>query len=411
MRFIRSLNGTALIVCGGLCALAQAASAVELPKPTGPYAVGRTLTHITDDDRPETWTDDPNDRRALPMFVWYPADVKPGTPVAEYSPYPPDKIRGRLAVERGRGRVLTIHTYADAPVAKDGGAFPVLLFSGGAGASPSSYHALIEELVSHGYIVIGLDHVYEGAGQILGDGRLIEPTADNFRPQGDPQTKEYADASRAFYFRRVAERSADAKMAASALKMMNDMPRSKFAGRLDLARIGVFGHSLGGVAAAHALMDVPAIKAGVNLDGHAMSMPFDEAHTPAKPFLCVEAPSERPTDEKLAEWNMTRETYDKMIVDTNQKQTAAYRTNPTVSYRITINGAEHGSFSDETYPMPDKDGTKSPLREKYTAAARHYLLAFFDHHLRGKPVPSLSAAPSEFADFTSVEAFGAQAAK
>lgn len=381
-------------------------AATELPPPTGPYGVGRTLAYAKDDDRPEIWTEDAKDRRELPLFIWYPADPAAKGTLSNYLPYPDDKVRGALAIERARGRMLTIHTRDDAPLPKGNEKFPVLLFSGGAGGSPASYHSIIEDLVSHGYVVVGLDHMCEGAGQITPDGRYIAPSVEQFRPQGDPQTKEYADASRAFYFKRVNERSLDAALAVRLLTMMNKGPRGKFAGRLDLERMGIFGHSLGGVAAAHALMDVPAIKAGVNLDGHAASMPFDEVHTAMKPFMCVEAPSPRPTDEKLAEWNMTREAYDAMQRDSDEKQAAAYRKNPTVSYRLTINGAEHGSFSDETYPMPDTDGFTLADRINFTNATRAYLLAFFNQFLRGASAPAFQSVPLEFEEFVRVETFG-----
>jgi predicted dienelactone hydrolase len=345
----------------------------------------------------------------LPLFVWYPADPRSGGQVAEYLPYPADKIRGRLALERGRGRVLSIHTRADVPVAAGDDVFPVLLFSGGAGVTPSSYHSIVEDLVSHGYVVVGMDHTYDGAGQVLADGRVIEPTADNFRPQGDPQSEEFGKAAFALYLRRVSVRSADAALVVRMLTMMSNHEGGRFYKRLDLERIGVFGHSLGGYAAAHALMDVSAIKAGVgvNLDGHARSMPFDEQHTPMKPFMCIEAPSARPADEKLAEWKMTREAYETMIRETDERQAAAYRKNPTVSYRVTIAGAEHGSFSDETYPMPEKDGQTAALREKYTRAARLYLLEFFESSLRGKEATAFAAPQAEFGDTVRVEIFRA----
>jgi len=407
---MKSRNAIARVVSiATLLAATLAVAATELPAPTGPYSIGRTLAYAKDDDRPEIWTEDAKDRRELPLIIWYPADPKAKEPLANYLPYPDDKVRGGLAIERGRGRVLTIHTRTDAPLPKGTDTFPILLFSGGSGACPASYHSIIEDLVSHGYVVVGLDHPYEGAGQVMPDGRYIAPTTEQFRPQGDPQTKEYGDASLAFYFKRVNERSLDAALAVRMLSMMNKGPQGKFAGRLDLDRIGVFGHSLGGVAAAHALMDVPAIKAGVNLDGHAASMPFDEAHTPMKPFLCVEAPSARPTDEKLAQWNMTREAYDTMIRETDEKQAAAYRKNPTVSYRVTITGAEHGSFSDETYPMPEKTGFTLADRVRYTNATREFLLAFFDKSLRGRDANALETVPAHLADFTRLEVFGGTA--
>jgi len=386
-------------------------AAQELPAPTGPYGVGRTLTYATNDDRPEIWTDDPNDHRHLPLCIWYPADVKHGSELAPYLPCPQDKIRGALAIERGRGRVLITHTYDNTPVAKQGGAFPIILFSAGSGSSPANYHSLIEDLVSHGYVVVGMDHPYEGAGQVNPEGTLIPPTNENLKPDttDEPGTDAYRKASRALYIRRVNDRAADAKTALDTLAFMNKDKRGKLAGRLDMNRVGVLGHSMGGNTAAHALTDVPAIKSGINLDGHADSMPFDDKHVAQKPFMCVEAPNAPPTDEKLAEWNMTRDDYDKIVAKDNEMQAAAYRKNPTVSYRLTIKGAEHGSFGDETYPMPEREGMTRADRERYTAIARYYVRTFFDETLKGENGKALPPPPVEYADITTLEAFGAGA--
>ena len=82
-----------------VAACSPARAATELPAPTGPFAVGQTLTYAKDEDRAETWTDDPKDRRELPLVIWYPAEPDPKAQIAEYSPYPPDKIRGSLAID------------------------------------------------------------------------------------------------------------------------------------------------------------------------------------------------------------------------------------------------------------------------------------------------------------------------
>ena len=51
------------------------------------------------------------------------------------------------------------------------------------------------------------------------------------------------------------------------LARMDQDPGGRFAGRLDLESIGVFGHSLGGATAAQFCHDDPRCKAGADLDG------------------------------------------------------------------------------------------------------------------------------------------------
>src|SRR5262245_55207386 len=51
---------------------------VELPAPTGKFAVGRTSFYWVDASRPEKMTDDPNDSRELMVTLWYPAEAATG---------------------------------------------------------------------------------------------------------------------------------------------------------------------------------------------------------------------------------------------------------------------------------------------------------------------------------------------
>ena len=65
----------------GLLVLAQSAAYPlwilpfhPFPEPTGPYRVGTVTYAWEDTTRPETYSDDPNDHRELPVQVWYPVD-------------------------------------------------------------------------------------------------------------------------------------------------------------------------------------------------------------------------------------------------------------------------------------------------------------------------------------------------
>jgi len=70
---ITFLIGLALVGILALTIIPQ----LELPSPTGPYAVGQTVFRWADTSRPEVMTDDPDDFREVIAFIWYPAE--PGT--------------------------------------------------------------------------------------------------------------------------------------------------------------------------------------------------------------------------------------------------------------------------------------------------------------------------------------------
>lgn len=135
--------------------------------------------------------------------AWYPAD---GLEVTV--PYP------------GRAGRLTRTSKAapGAPLASCE-KFPVILFSHGLGGSPTNSLPLVEELARRGYFVVALQHL-DGEGR----NRLRAP-------------ERWSEAS-------FANRYSDIR------NLLDALPNLRWAnGRLDLARIGIVGHSLGGYTA------------------------------------------------------------------------------------------------------------------------------------------------------------------
>lgn len=130
---------TVVIGLAGAIAYAsvQSQRPVTLPAPTGPHRVGRTVYDWTDLARSDPYAPRPSTPRELSVWVWYPADPAPGTPVAGY--WPPDWLH-RLAGTGGVNdltysspAVIHPHAVADAPVAATGASLPVLVFAPGLG--------------------------------------------------------------------------------------------------------------------------------------------------------------------------------------------------------------------------------------------------------------------------------------
>ena len=103
-----------------------------------------------------------------------------------------------------------------------------------------------------------------------------------------------------------------------------------FAGRLDFARVGTFGHSAGGQAAAHACQIDARIRACLNQDGLSAYAPYyldsrgwgmDQAF-----MLMVRAPpTEPPTDDELAGMKLTRGQAVALVAKLKARQEAALR--------------------------------------------------------------------------------------
>ena len=375
----------------------------ELPAVTGQYPVGRQSFHWKDLSRKEGLTDDPGDYRELMVHVWYPAEPLPNTVV---SPYVPSL---RLLKDRLDNSLYTIlasvraHTIADAKLLTGRQRYPVLIFSHGNGMSSFLYSALIEDLASHGYIVATIDHPYEALFTVFPDGRIV-PYLEDKRPASDgPSSQE--DLMR--YLReRIQNRAADIVFVIDKLVELNANKTEQFAGRLDLASVGVLGHSNGGTAAAQACHMDKRIKACVNLDGRAMAGPFypnANGRGPEQPFMYLAKPLRDLTEKELADQKMTRKQFEQERAKAMTRENELMASVTSGSYRVIIKSAAHESFSDEPLVFP---GTKSVAEiQKTLRLVREYTLAFFDKYLRDKKPAIIDGIPNQRSEVT-VDRFG-----
>jgi hypothetical protein len=347
----------------------------ELPPPSGPLAVGRTGSAWTDPTRPEPWLDNPAERRQLPVYIWYPAKPTAAGSKASYFPAL-DRLSDqfpwyeRFAIRSVRTRVL-----ADAEVTPAPEKCPVLLFSPGANNSSLFYNSLLEELASHGFVVVGLEHTYEGRGQVLPDGRVVGPEAERLRPRPNSPTRQ-ADEAR-FYRRRVEVRARDAVFVLGQLARLGES-EPLLTGCLDLSRVGVFGHSLGGVAAGEAARLDARFRAVANLDGLAGGQPMYAGPTGPgiqQPFLYLGKPLPGG-----------------LSAEQRAKQNEALGSVTGGSVRVLIAGATHSSFSDEPFWAPGNGVAKARIM----AVVRAYLVEFFRRQLLGQRTELLDGPSASY---------------
>jgi len=213
---------------------------IVLPKPRGPYLVGRVLLDWTDDRR----------HRELMIFVWYPAP--PGT-VGRTAEYVPGKWgelagKGRFPIPARRIRETKVSAVEHAPLLA--GRHPLLILSPAMGSIPADYSTLAEDLASYGYIVAGVAPPGSARVVVFNDGRIVsgEDGIDlEHRELAQPLVERWVGD-----FTYVLDR-----LAADPIFKQN----------IEWNRVGVFGHSFGGAAAMHALLIDSRFKRGANLDG------------------------------------------------------------------------------------------------------------------------------------------------
>lgn len=328
---------------------------LRTPDPTGMHAVGKDAALLEDGSRAEVATEAAGDHRQVRAVAWYPAVAGTGEP-AEYIDGL-DRIGDALVASGsidGLARTgldwVTTAARRNATVADSGERYPVVIVSPGNATNVEFYAGLAEELASHGYVVIGLDHPYQSAAVAIGE------TVAAY--SGDAPMAQAEAVTRA----RIDERVADIGFVLDRL----EADAAGFAtldSRLDLDRVAVIGHSNGGLAAAQ-ICDDPRVSACANIDGQNMAGPFGmgtDPAAPAKPFLFLTKEAE--LHPALAE---------------------AFEAGGSGGYRVVVPAAAHDSFTDGPRFQPrilPMEGTADAVM----TVTRGFLLAFLDHTLLGAP--------------------------
>jgi len=186
-------------------------SDVTLPTPTGSFAVGRAIHDWTDSVALDPLAPVPGTKRELLVWIWYPSAAGQSVVMDDYLP---------------------------------------------AGLRPKA---------SHGYVVVGFDAPYRTGRIVFPDGRIMGRTEQN-----NPETCVVADRAQ---MERCVSRvltawTGDIAFVLDRLARLNASDSSgTFTGRLDMTRVGVFGHSLGGAVALQFCHEDSRCKAGIDIDG------------------------------------------------------------------------------------------------------------------------------------------------
>ena len=343
--------------------------------PSGPHAIGTYNLYRLDSDRREIYSDDPNAQRELLIQVWYPTDLNPAAKQAPYMENS-DIFGPALADFFNLPSFLFDHlnlaqtvASANVPLATGDEAYPLILFSHGLNGFRGQNTTVVQELVSHGYVVATVDHTYGNVVSVFPDGRSIFRSPDLFTEEGNPphtgQTLVQVWAQ-------------DLAFVLDELTGLNQDTGGEWNGRLDLSRVGVFGHSTGGGATATFCQQDMRCTAGLGLDSWLVPAPDDiETKPPLQPFMLINTPT------WIGEANAAR----------GQRIFAAL---PNQATLITIAGADHYDFSDLPLfsPLTHQLGLTGTIDGTLmTEILNRYILAFFDSTLRGQASELLMASP------------------
>ncbi|MFC5743617.1 alpha/beta hydrolase family protein [Dyella tabacisoli] len=365
----------------------------RLPTPTGPYAVGRSIYTWTDAAHTDKLAPMPGTPRELVAWIWYPApkypmpNASPGV-TADYLP-----AAWRAAVEQARGALISkfitrdlsrvrVHSMQDPDLSPEQQTYPVVIMRAGLAALTAEYTVLAEDLASHGYIVVGFDAPFRTAVMVFSDGRVVSRTAEN-NPElvsGPVQEKMIEKLLAAW--------SSDMGFALDQLERLNAAASGRFAGRLDLQHVGVFGHSLGGATAAQFCHEDSRCKAGIDVDGAPYGSVIREGlHQPFM-FLVGEHGAASDPDTRRIDADI-QSIYDRLP--------------PEGRWWVTIRGANHFGFSDGVLVKSQRVQRLLHLlgiigidgRQQLSATA-YYVHSFFDMYLKDAPASVLQNPPARY---------------
>lgn len=392
---------------------------VHLPHPSGKYGVARMGYDWTDPTRMDTLANTPDVHREIMVYVWYP--IEPGSEPGTAAPYLPlaDVFVRNLSkqeLQNGWGSswnsVFSNHVLSDArenvPVAAGKDRFPVIVFSSGWGVLSTQYTSLIEEIVSRGYVVAGIEAVYETSAVAFPEGRVIRSTPGTpFDLEPGESEEHYKERGEARAAGGINTRSADMRFVVDQLTALNKAEKktAPFAGRLDLRNIAALGHSLGGRAAVRACQLDRRFKACLNADGIGPNGPifFYNGHTlPVQPFMWIQATRPMIPDRLLKAFNTTRESWmQKQQENFKRYELLQFQKCPGGSYYLKIDVPEirHMSFSDQPSIDADNDADLNQAAQALTKI-ESYTIAFLDKYLKHESPAILRDPNLVFVGFT-----------
>ena len=368
-----------------------------LPAPAGSWSVGTTTFPLTDDRR-GSGPDGTESPRVIMVHAWYPASA-PGPTRAPYLRDEPAMAGLRKLNPGLAGRLLvdgvTAHATMDAPVASIAGGMPVLIFSHGYLALPSDYTALMEDLASHGYAIFSITHPYETAATSIGGGKvalgfgargLNDVTGAVIKEWHDEDSvsaavtgatdRSGAERTMRDFLGRIPKSAEAVDRWAEDMRVTVDRVTAlgarasgdRFADKLDLGKLGAFGHSMGGVTSAAYCARDARCRAAINLDGSPQY--GDLIDKPGNsPFLMVYAT--RPGRVGVSD----------LIYGRSDS-----------AWRAVINGSLHLNFGDFQYrqgPQRLSDALGTLSADRATTIVHRLVREWFDKWLGGRQAPLL----------------------
>lgn len=255
----------------------------------------------------------------------------------------------------------------------DGGPYPVIVISHGAGGNWDTHYAQAQHFASHGYVVLCIEHVGSNTERLRSGLRLLENVNRMIRDSSE-----------------VLGRPKDVSFAIDQATAWNSS-HEKLKGRLDLNQIGILGHSFGAyttmvicgmrpaldwleppVAPGKGLgpdLSDPRINCGVALSPQGANEPFFIEKSMAslsKPLMGISGSEDKQQGG--------------LPPITRYQSFSQWPENRGLNTFVWLSNANHLDFTDST--GGEQQGMRSANRDDVQKVVRAASLMFFDLHLK-----------------------------
>ena len=358
-------------------------------KPMGKYAIGTVSYWVTDPDREEIFITDKHQARQIPIQVWYPAE---NTTHPDYAPYIPEVTKVSEAISEllhiPKALLYPLqfkrsNALVKAPVNKGKAQYPVLLYLTGLYGHRCISTFQIQELVSQGYIVVGIDCPMAVALATFPDGStlkslprtIIDPMLNESLTEENPLLSY---KGKTFEGGLIAYFAKDVSRVIDFLTTVNtNDPNHLLYNKLNLDRLGAFGVSLGGIIVSEASWKDPRIKANLIMESR---IPLKIAQTGLRvPTMVITRPAEAMRTERERSGGWTESD-----IQEHLNTMGNLCKNTAESEFVQIPNIFHVDFTDASLwvPFPHLLGFsgKTPIEETHHKL-NELTLTFFGKHL------------------------------
>lgn len=358
-------------------------STIVVLRPTGHYEVGINTMKLVDKTRKLDPFGPDNRTRAIMVSAFYPVEKSSGcypTRIVNYMPPITaafiDNEFSKYGIPNGTFESIGIQACRlGAPVSED---YPIVLFSPGLGGSRLIYQAIAQQVASSGYVVVLLDHPYDTDIVEFPDGSVVL----GVNIETEAQIEITLEA-----------RTLDASFALDQLSR-KPVARSLVPGSkrgLDVRRVGIFGHSLGGATAGSAVHNDTRFAGGLNMDGSFWGPVVNQGFS--RPFLIFGRQNNTRFNVESwgTIWPLLQGWKLELILADSQHDTFT-----DVPYLAKILGLTDQLPPDDTSLLGTIDGTRA------LQIITSYVTAFMDFVLKGFEANCLRNPCSEFPEVSFV---------